>query len=53
MIRTLLGLQGRIGPDASDALAVAVCHAHSRRLQELVAQSERGAIPAAMQPYPR
>ncbi|MGH8299224.1 MAG: crossover junction endodeoxyribonuclease RuvC [Steroidobacteraceae bacterium] len=35
MIRTLLGLQGRIGPDASDALAVAVCHAHSRRLQEL------------------
>jgi crossover junction endodeoxyribonuclease RuvC len=35
MIRTLLGLQGRIGPDAADALAVAVCHAHSRRLQEL------------------
>ena len=36
MIRTLLGLQGRIAPDASDALAVAVCHAHSRRLEELV-----------------
>jgi crossover junction endodeoxyribonuclease RuvC len=35
MIRTLLGLQGRIAPDASDALAVAVCHAHARRLQEL------------------
>jgi crossover junction endodeoxyribonuclease RuvC len=35
MIRMLLGLQGRIAPDASDALAVAVCHAHSRRLQEL------------------
>lgn len=32
MITTLLRLSGRIGPDASDALAVAVCHAHSRRL---------------------
>ncbi len=35
MIRVLLGLQGRIAPDAADALAVAVCHAHSRRLHEL------------------
>jgi crossover junction endodeoxyribonuclease RuvC len=35
MIRTLLRLQGRIAPDAADALAVAVCHAHARRLQEL------------------
>jgi len=35
MIRTLLGLEGRIAPDASDALAVAICHAHWRRLQEL------------------
>ncbi len=43
MIRTLLGLQGRIAPDASDALAVAVCHAHSRRLEELV---RRAAVPA-------
>jgi crossover junction endodeoxyribonuclease RuvC len=43
MIRTLLGLQGRIAPDASDALAVAVCHASSRRLQELV---QRAAAPA-------
>ena len=39
MIRTLLGLQGRISPDASDALAVAVCHAHSRALAELAARS--------------
>ena len=31
MITILLRLAGRIGPDASDALAVAVCHAHSRR----------------------
>lgn len=35
MIKTLLRLEERIGPDASDALAVAVCHAHSRRLQLL------------------
>jgi crossover junction endodeoxyribonuclease RuvC len=35
MITTLLGLPKRIGPDASDALAVAVCHAHSRRLHVL------------------
>ena len=50
MIRTLLGLQGRIAPDAADALAVAVCHAHSRRLQELAlcaAQSARMAEAAS------
>ena len=35
MICTLLRLPGRIGPDASDALAVAVCHAHSRHLHAL------------------
>jgi crossover junction endodeoxyribonuclease RuvC len=39
MIRTLLGLQGRVTADAADALAVAVCHAHSRRLQELALQA--------------
>jgi crossover junction endodeoxyribonuclease RuvC len=40
MITTLLRLSGRIGPDASDALAVAVCHAHSRRLHTLGQVSE-------------
>ena len=40
MICTLLQLPGRIGPDASDALAVAVCHAHSRRLHALARASE-------------
>jgi crossover junction endodeoxyribonuclease RuvC len=35
MVRTLLQIQIRIGADASDALAVAVCHAHSRRVLEL------------------
>ena len=53
MIRTLLGLQGRISPDAADALAVAVCHAHSRRLHELAAQAERGTMRPAALPYPR
>jgi crossover junction endodeoxyribonuclease RuvC len=43
MIRTLLGLQGRIAPDAADALAVAVCHANSRRLEELVQRAARPA----------
>jgi crossover junction endodeoxyribonuclease RuvC len=32
MIRTLLALAERPGADAADALAVAVCHAHARRL---------------------
>jgi crossover junction endodeoxyribonuclease RuvC len=35
MIKTLLRLDGRISPDASDALAIAVCHAHTRRLHQL------------------
>ncbi len=35
MIKTLLRLDGKIAPDASDALAIAVCHAHTRRLQQL------------------
>ncbi len=36
MIRLLLRIDGRIAPDAADALAVAVCHAHQRRLLQLV-----------------
>src|SRR6185437_310779 len=35
MIRTLLQLDGKITADASDALAIAICHAHSRQLQAL------------------
>jgi crossover junction endodeoxyribonuclease RuvC len=35
MIKTLLRLDGKISPDAADALAIAVCHAHSRRLHQL------------------
>lgn len=36
MIRVLLALRERLSADASDALAVAVCHAHSRRAQARV-----------------
>jgi crossover junction endodeoxyribonuclease RuvC len=43
MMRTLLKLEGRIASDASDALAVAVCHAHSRRLHWL-SQQPGGAV---------
>lgn len=33
MVKILLGLQGRMQADSADALAVAICHAHSRRLR--------------------
>jgi crossover junction endodeoxyribonuclease RuvC len=29
MVRVILGMQGRMGLDESDALAIALCHAHS------------------------
>ena len=50
MIRGLLQLQGRIGPDASDALAVAVCHAHSRRLYQLTRARDAAAESAGLPP---
>lgn len=42
MVRMLLKLHTRLGTDASDALAVAICHAHSRRLHALT--QPRGAV---------
>jgi crossover junction endodeoxyribonuclease RuvC len=36
MMQVLLRLAAVPGPDAGDALAVAVCHAHTRRLQLMV-----------------
>ena len=30
MVRVLLGLRDRMGPDSADALALAICHAHAR-----------------------
>ena len=35
MVKALLRLEGRIGADATDALAIALCHAHTRRLAQL------------------
>jgi crossover junction endodeoxyribonuclease RuvC len=38
MIKTLLRLDEKLSPDASDALAIAVCHAHTRRLHQLASR---------------
>ncbi len=43
MVRTVLALEGQLAADAADALAVALCHAHSRRLARLAAA--HGAAP--------
>jgi crossover junction endodeoxyribonuclease RuvC len=37
MVRALLGIGAALSADAADALAVAVCHAHARRLAALTA----------------
>lgn len=36
MVKRLLKLNGELGADAADAIAIALCHAHSRRLQGLL-----------------
>lgn len=38
MVKSLLELQGDPSPDAADALAAALCHAHQRRLRATLAQ---------------
>ncbi len=40
MIKTLLNLKGLPAPDAADALAVAMCHAHMRTHRLLMQQKE-------------
>jgi crossover junction endodeoxyribonuclease RuvC len=39
MVKRLLKLTGPLSADAADALAIALCHAHSRRLYALTAQA--------------
>ncbi len=41
MVTTLLPAAGAVKDDAADALAVAICHAHLRRNNEIIAQAER------------
>lgn len=42
MVRRLLNLSGRMGADAADALAIALCHAHSRGLSGQLHQLAAG-----------
>jgi len=37
MVRTLLRLTGELGPDAADAIGIALCHAYSRQARLAVA----------------
>jgi crossover junction endodeoxyribonuclease RuvC len=47
MVRTLLALEFRLAADAADALAVALCHAQTRRLAALGAADTADRLPAA------
>ncbi|HYB66201.1 MAG TPA: crossover junction endodeoxyribonuclease RuvC [Steroidobacteraceae bacterium] len=48
MVRVLLDVPGPLSADAADALAVAVCHAHARRLSALAAQQGAGRVRRAL-----
>lgn len=36
MVKKLLNISGPLGADAADALAIALCHAHSRKVRSLI-----------------
>lgn len=36
MVRNLLRLRGELGPDAADAIGLALCHAYSRGVRQVV-----------------
>jgi crossover junction endodeoxyribonuclease RuvC len=40
MVKSLLGLKGELGPDAADAIGIALCHAFRRQLQLRAARSQ-------------
>ena len=42
MVKRLLNISGPLGADAADALAIALCHAHSRKLRSMLAAAEGG-----------
>ena len=48
MVRVLLSVPGPLSADAADALAVAVCHAHARRLSALASQQGAGRVRRAL-----
>lgn len=39
MVRVILSLQGKMGLDESDALAIALCHAHSNASRQLIGEA--------------
>lgn len=41
MVKRLLNISGPLGADAADALAIALCHAYSRKLNALVRAASR------------
>jgi crossover junction endodeoxyribonuclease RuvC len=41
MVATLLPGAGTLGPDAADALATAICHAHHRQTRDRIAEAVR------------
>jgi crossover junction endodeoxyribonuclease RuvC len=49
MVRTLLKLQGELGPDAADAIGLALCHAYSRGTRQAIAASSAAASMAPVQ----
>ena len=42
MVKVLLGINGRLGADAADALAIALCHAHGRVARSALAAAAAG-----------
>jgi crossover junction endodeoxyribonuclease RuvC len=53
MVKLLLGLDGRLGADAADALALALCHAHGRSTAFAVRAGARARQPAVLARAPR
>jgi crossover junction endodeoxyribonuclease RuvC len=45
MVASLLKVAGKMAPDASDALAAAICHLHRQCFQSGVREADRNAIP--------
>ena len=47
MVMRLLALPGQPGPDAADALGLAICHAHAQRGLAALRQADAGPVAAA------